>query len=175
MSLDAMIRYIKRGPHDEIYTPYNVAYDFAVFWKDVAPGIVWECTDPGDSNITKAFLDLGCVVVSSHIKDGFDFLTWKPDYFDSIVTNPPYSIKDKFIDRCYSLGKPFALLLPLTALAGKFRGSLFRKYNISLRVYSSRIDFLGFNKPWFPSAWFYWYPGMEFSTLTFVDKLTEPQ
>lgn len=170
MVLKAKIQHSKRGSFDEIYTPYDIAYDFGTFWKTVAPGVVWECTDPGDSNITKAFLDLGFVVISSHIKDGFNFLSWEPEYFDSIVTNPPFSIKDKFIERCYSFGKPFALLLPVETLSGKARGLLFKKYNISLRVYPFRVRFVNFTRPWFPAAWFYWYPGMEASTITFTDS-----
>ena len=38
----------------------------------------------------------------------------KPVQFDCIITNPPFSLKQEFLQRCYELGKPFALLLPLT-------------------------------------------------------------
>src|ERR1035437_4374669 len=52
-------------------------------------------------------------------KTDLDFLTQDNPYeFDCIITNPPYSIKDQFLARCYELGKPFALLMPLTAFEG---------------------------------------------------------
>ena len=40
------------------------------------------------------------------------------DVYDGVITNPPYSLKDKFIEHCYELDKPFALLLPVTAIQG---------------------------------------------------------
>src|SRR3989304_3666985 len=45
-----------------------------------------------------------------------------------IITNPPYSMKEEFLERCYRWKVPFALLMPLTALEGKRRGELYRKY-----------------------------------------------
>lgn len=46
---------------------------------------------------------------------------------DIIVTNPPYSVLDKWLARCFEIGKPFALLLPLTALGGKRRQAMYRQ------------------------------------------------
>jgi len=40
-----------------------------------------------------------------------DFLNTEMLDFDCIVTNPPFSLKDEFLKRCYELGKPFALLM----------------------------------------------------------------
>jgi len=57
---------------------------------------------------------------------GNDFLVDEPAFaYDCIITNPPYSIKDRFLTRCYELKKPFALLMPLTALEGKYRQQLY--------------------------------------------------
>ena len=44
-----------------------------------------------------------------------------------IITNPPYSLKDEFIKKCYEWKKPFCLLLPITALEGKVRGKCLEK------------------------------------------------
>ena len=74
----------------------------------------------------------GYNVIGSDITRGFDFLKNNMEqHFDMIITNPPYSLKDKFIEKCYEYGKPFALLLPLTALEGIKRG-IFK----SLRIIS---------------------------------------
>ena len=116
----ALIDYIKRGPNDEIYTP-----DYAVLplLKYLPKNkIVWECSDFGRSNITKVLKQNGYKVISTH-KKNFNFLTDTPDFdFDIIITNPPYSLKNEFIQKCYDLKKPFALLLPITALEGVERG-----------------------------------------------------
>jgi hypothetical protein len=53
-----------------------------------------------------------------HIKK--DFFTYEPANYDLLIDNPPYSIKKKIIDRCYKLGKPFALLIPLETILYKY-------------------------------------------------------
>lgn len=78
-------------------------------------------------------------------------------FFDAIITNPPYSLKDRFLERCYSFGKFFALLMPLTALEGKKRNTLYRKYGINLLVFDRRVEFLQETKRrvWFESRLFF--------------------
>ena len=63
-------------------------------------------------------------------------------------------VKDKFLERCYEIGKPFALLLPLTALEGIARQELYKKYGLELILLPKRIDFTGKKAPWFAVAWF---------------------
>jgi hypothetical protein len=52
------------------------------------------------------------------LPDKIDFL--KEDQpsqpFGILITNPPYSSKYKFIEKCIRVGKPFALLLPLACI-----------------------------------------------------------
>ena len=80
---------------------------------------IWECAN-GNGNITHFLKSQGYGVIATDIKDGTDFLISNASSgYDCIVTNPPYSLKDEFLKRCYLLGKPFALLLPLTTLEGK--------------------------------------------------------
>ena len=76
--------------------------------------------------------------------------------FDIIVTNPPYSLKDDFLKRCYEYGKPFCLLLPITSLEGIKRGKLFRENGIELIVLDKRCNFINSNDKnnWFNTSWF---------------------
>lgn len=53
----------------------------------------------------------GMRVKKSDIQTGEDFLEVPLKDCDWIITNPPFSIADKFIRRCYEHEKPFALLL----------------------------------------------------------------
>jgi hypothetical protein len=101
-----------------------------------------------------------------------DFLTYSPFSFDCIITNPPFSIKEKFIERCYQLGKPFALLLPLTSLESEKRQRLFRQYGLQLIIPNKRYNF---ETPsgkgggsWFATAWFTWGLNLP-KELNFVD------
>ena len=122
--------------------------------------VVWECAN-GNGNLEKALKDNGLNVVGTDIKTGFDFVKDKQDFnFDLIITNPPYSLKNEFLKKAYEYGKPFALLLPLTALESKERQSLYEKYGIEILLLNKRINFetpggKG-SSSWFATAWFCW-------------------
>lgn len=95
---------------------------------------------------------------------GIDFLTTEPSNpWDAIVTNPPYSIKTQWIRRCYSLGKPFALLLPYTAMEGYYnepRQQMYKEYGVDLLFLRNRVKFETPNGKkggsWFPAMWLTW-------------------
>lgn len=125
---------------------------------------IWECAE-GKGNLVRSLYDRGFGnVYGTDIKcewpDGVDFLTdkiWQRDA-DAIVTNPPYSLKDEFLERCYDLGKPFALLLPLTTFDSKKRRLLFKKHGIEIIFLPKRVNFETPNgagsSAWFATAWF---------------------
>lgn len=153
----AMIDYMKNEKNDELYTP-----DYAIkpLLKYLPKNkIIWECTDFGNSNITKVLKENGYKVISTH-KENFDFLIDKLNFeFDMIITNPPYSLKDEFIKKCYEYKKPFCLLLPITSLEGIERGKMFRKNDIQLLVLDRRCNFIYNNAKksnWFNTSWFCW-------------------
>jgi hypothetical protein len=152
----AMINYMKNPKNDELYTPKKAVYPLLDYLpKNIT---IWECTDFGESKITEVLKDNGYKVISTNIDEGFNFLTDEPNfYFDMIITNPPYSLKDEFLQRCYELNKPFCMLLPLTTLEGKKRGEMFRKYGIEVLVLDKRINFMKNKKNvWFNTSWFCW-------------------
>ena len=149
----AMINYMKNEKNDELYTP-----DYAIepLLKYLPKNkIIWECTDFGSSNITKLLKQHDYKVISTH-KDNFDFLTDIPNFdFDIIITNPPYSLKNEFLKKCYEYDKPFCLLLPLTSLEGIERGKMFREKGIDVLVLDRRCDFIDNKKSnWFNTSWF---------------------
>jgi hypothetical protein len=147
-----MIDYIKRGTFDELYTP---EYAIKPLLKYISKNaIIWECTDYGESNITKLFRKNGNKVITTKI-DTLNFLIDEPTFdYDIIITNPPYSLKDEFIERCYNLKKPFALLLPITSLEGIKRGKMFESNGVELMVLDKRVDFTGKKSCWFNTSWF---------------------
>ncbi|GAI19973.1 unnamed protein product, partial [marine sediment metagenome] len=93
-----------------------------------------------------------------------------------IITNPPYSIKQKFLERCYQLHKPFALLLPLTTFETAKRQALFRKYGMQVIFFDKRINFVtpsgSGGGSWFATAWFTNWFNLEHD-INFV-KLVNP-
>jgi len=152
----AMIKYMQKVKNDELYTPDYAITPLLPYLKKFKDKIFWECTDFGKSNITKVLRNDGFEVVTSHVSEGKDFFEYQPDEWDVLITNPPYSLKDKFLERAYELNKPFCFLLPLTALEGVSRGELFRKHGVELLVLDRRVDFMKGKSCWFNTSWFCW-------------------
>jgi hypothetical protein len=158
-----MIDTMMKEKFDNLYTPESAMLPLLKYIPNEIM-TVWECCDPGTldkyipkSNITKVLRECGYYTKSSDITTGYDFLKETATVnFDMIITNPPYSLKDKFLEKCFSYGRPFALLLPLTALEGIKRGEMFSKYGISLIVLNKRLDFTGKGSNWFNTSWFTW-------------------
>jgi hypothetical protein len=143
---------LMNGHTDEIYTPNYAIKPLLPYLK--REWIIWDSAF-GSGKLAEHFIKEGFNVVG---KDSIDFLDENLDC-DVIITNPPYSKKEEFIKRCYELEKPFALLMPLTALEGKKRGELYRKNGIQLLVPNKRINFVTPNNgksSWFATAWFCW-------------------
>lgn len=130
--------------------------------------VIWECAW-GKGLLAKHLKNRGYIVRGD---SNIDFL--KEYYYecDCIVTNPPYTLKDEFLMHCYDLGKPFALLLPLSALEGKKRGAFYRQYGIQLIIPNKRINFITptgeGSGAWFQTAWFTWKLNLP-KDLMFVD------
>jgi hypothetical protein len=150
----AMIDYVKKEKSDHFDTP-----DYAV--TPLLPYIpktwvIWEPTDTtGRSRITAVLRKHGNKVISTN-RTKTDFLHDEPDFaFDCIITNPPYSRKDEFIISCMSRRKPFALLLPISALEGVCRGAMFRDMGkkFGVLVLDRRVEFTG-GSVWFNTSWF---------------------
>lgn len=153
----AMINYMQNIKNDELYTP---KYAIKPLLKYLPKNIkIWECTDFGESNITKVLKQNGFEVITTH-KNNFDFLNDIPGFdFDIIITNPPYSLKDEFIRKCYEYKKPFCLLLPITSLERIERGKMFRENGIELLVFDRRCNFIyddAKKSNWFNTSWFCW-------------------
>lgn len=124
---------------------------------------IWEPAS-GYGYLSSHLESLGFSVFASDLNQepSLDFLTWTPTFFDCIITNPPFSIKQKFLERAYMLGKPFALLLPLTTLETRKRQDLFRKFGVEIIFFDKRINFImpqyevQTGSSWFATAWFTW-------------------
>lgn len=131
---------MRQGSPDDFQTPPKALDPLLPYLKK--EWVIWECAN-GNGNLSNKLLYEGYEVISTDIKVcNFDFLTNKPEFFDCIVTNPPFSLKEEFIARCFELGVPFALLLPLTTLESEKRHKIFRKYpGIQLIIPNKRYNF----------------------------------
>lgn len=148
---------LKQGSANDFQTPTQALRPLLPFLnKD---WLIWESAC-GKGNLVNGLNSEGFLTIGTDILTGHDFLNWKPEKFDCVMTNPPFSLKDKFIERAYDLGKPFALLMPLTTFEGKKRQALFQIYGIEVIFFDKRINF---ETPdgkgggsFFMTAWFTW-------------------
>ena len=144
---------------------------------------IWECAW-GKGNLYQFLQDVGFKVLGTDINGDYghklNFLTETMSFpFDCIITNPPYSLKDKFLERAYQLNTRFAFLMPLTTLEGKKRGELYQKYGIELIIPNKRINFITpsgkGSGAWFQVAWFCWKLNLP-NQLNFVNLTpTQPR
>lgn len=137
---------------------------------------VWEIAS-GLGYLSRAlFKQTGCEVISTDIGD--EYMNEYTQYhsflndddprnveignFDFIITNPPFSLKYDFFDKCFEYGKPFALLVPSETEHTKTFIELVKRYNVEKElvsvVFAPRVNFYMPNKKWAGTAHFasYW-------------------
>jgi len=164
---------MQQGSSDDFQTPEEALYPLLPYLNK--KWVIWECSC-GNGNLSNYLKLVGFNVIATDILTGYDFLNCQPREYDCIITNPPFSLKQKFLERCYTLSKPFALLLPLTTFETPKRQNLFKKYGVQIIFFDKRINF---ETPsgkgsgsWFASAWF--TNGLNLpNELNFV-KLSDP-
>ena len=137
---------------------------------------IWEPAC-GKGNLVRGFSKRGYNVFGSDIErqtddidvEIGDFLIQETRHpYGVLVTNPPFSIKTAFLQRCYELKKPFALLLPLTVFDSQKRRKAMREHGVQMIVPDERFSFETPNHEenmaagkktggaWFCTAWFCW-------------------
>lgn len=115
----------------------------------------------GEGRMAETMKDEGYNVIGTDIMNGFDFLAPMATCefgYDCIITNGPYSAKDKWLKACYETGKPFALMLPVTALGEQERFKMYKDHGIQVLLLPERVTFITPNGTvggsWFCVAWF---------------------
>lgn len=144
---DHRLKLMGKNHSDELFTPDSI-FDLISPYLSKSK-IIFEAA-VGSGKLRDKMEKEGYEVTTSN-----DFFNEFPDY-DILITNPPYSLKDQFLTEAYKRGKPFAMLLPITALEGKERQKLYKKYGIQILFPLKRTDFNGKGSPWFYTAWFCW-------------------
>ena len=138
--------------------------------------IIWEPA-AGDCTLVNALHSRGYQVFASDILSGQDFFKYRPGRVDMILTNPPFSLKLKWLERCYNLGLPFALLLPVEILGVGTAQRLFEAFGLEVILLNRRVDFRTINtsfeksSAWFPTCWITW--GLNIGQPLSYGKLTK--
>lgn len=142
----------KTGQNDIFYTPgYGIEPIFRFTPKK------WKIWEPccGSGNIVNYYRDHGFNIIGTDIVNGLDFFTADPPPgTNCIITNPPFSKKNKIIERCIEIGLPFALLMPEEALVTEARSRLWEKCDLKLVIPRTRINFIEGKSIQFHCIWF---------------------
>jgi hypothetical protein len=157
MTIDSKKVLYSNGGGDEAYTP---AYGVTPILKYIPQNVkVWCPFDTIDSEFVKQISKQN-EVVFTHLKYNQDFLTYEPENWDVIVSNPPFTNKRKFFERALSFEKPFALIMTNTWLNDSAPKQLFKDKDLQLLMFDKRMKFITEGRPndkiTFSSSYYCW-------------------
>ena len=128
---------------DEVYTPAYAVKPIIKYLErycNKPQYTVWCPFDEEDSNYVIELRKAGYKVIATHISKGQDFFEYEPEeQYDFIISNPPFSLKDKILKRLDELEKPFAMLLPLPTLQGQKRFEYLK--DCQALIFDKRINY----------------------------------
>lgn len=124
---------------DEWYTDLETVNKMLKFLNPKPKSRIICPFDSEQSNFVKQTKQLGHEVLYGMQ----DFLENDEYDFDYIITNPPFSIKDKVISKCLKSNKRTCLILPVDSLGGVKRHSLYKEYKVKPIIYipTKRINY----------------------------------
>lgn len=126
--------------NDEFYTP-NYAIEPILKYLS-PPATIWCPFDTEDSLFVKRFRETGYSVIATHISHGQDFFTMDIPDCDYIISNPPYSVKGKVMERLFEIGKPFAMLVGVVGLfESQHRFELFKNNEFEIMYMNKRVSY----------------------------------
>ena len=154
--------YYNQGGGDEQSTPRYGVEVLLPYIQHLKGKVIWCPFDREDSQFVTVLKENGFNVVYSHIDYGQDFLTYEPESWDVIISNPPYKNKRTFWERALDFGKPFTLLLPLNILSDSVINVTMREREreFQLLIPSRRMRFYNYktgetgNQPTFKASYF---------------------
>lgn len=128
---------------DEVYTPVYAVKPIIKYLDghcNKTQYTIWCPFDEEDSNYVIELRKAGYKVIATHIKNGYDFFNYEPEEkYDFIVSNPPFSLKDKVLKRLHELDCAYAMLLPLPTLQGQKRFQYLK--DCEVLVFDKRINY----------------------------------
>lgn len=99
--------------------------------------------DTKESLFVSMLTDHGCNVKHSHINEGKDF--FDIDNFDNysyIISNPPYSIKSRVLEKLFHENVPFAMLLGVVGLfESQNRFDMFKNNDFEIMYFNRRVSY----------------------------------
>ena len=127
---------------DEYYTQQNSVDMIVPYIMKSGYKTIWCPFDKADSKFVTTFNDKGFEVNYGHIETGQDFFEYQEPQGDIIVSNPPFSKRDKIFQKLYEWDIPFALITNYNGLFdSKKRADIFRNHKVEMLVPRGRMKF----------------------------------
>ena len=120
-SVELIVPYLLRGGYKKILCPF----------------------DKAESNFVKVLGEHGFDVTYSHIETGTDFfLIDNLREYDAIVSNPPFSKRQKILTKLFEADVPFAMIMNFNGLFdSKTRCEMFKANDFELLIPCGRMHF----------------------------------
>lgn len=138
---------IKQSNTDEWYTPVEPVKMIVPYLQKHDYQNILCPFDKTESNFVKVLKNEGFNVTYSHIDTGTDFfdLDNLKDY-DAVVSNPPFSKRQKILQRLFEYDVPFAMIMNFNGLFdSKARWTLFKDNDFQLLIPLGRMHFFNEN------------------------------
>lgn len=150
----------KRAKSDFYPTPAEVTQALLDFLDLPRGTVIWEPAC-GENHMVDVITANGFYVIGTDLETGTDYLTAERQECDWIITNPPFTLADRFIERSIGHGRPFAMLLKSQYWHARKRLELFHAYPPSaVCPLTWRPDFLfkekGRGSPLMDVCWVVW-------------------
>jgi hypothetical protein len=160
--LNAMLSGGTRAQNDAYPTPGSATLALIPYIQEWKGAPIWECAC-GSGAISKRLLENSFQVISSDLYDygfgrtGFNFLKEEP-LASTIITNPPFNLSAKFIERAIAnKTERMALLLKSNYWHVAKRIKLFHRWRPKLILaFTWRLDFTGAGAPHTDCSWIIW-------------------
>lgn len=129
--------------NDEFYTPMYAIEPLLPYLKPESN--IWCPFDTEDSLFVKRLRDEGHTVFATHIDSGVDFFDIPAEKLkraDYVISNPPYSLKQKVFARLFEVGVPFAMLVGVVGLfESQARFEMFRDNKFEIMYLNRRVSY----------------------------------
>jgi hypothetical protein len=138
----------KRNVRDELYTPkclVDIIIPYLYQWinNNKNNPVIWSPFDMENSEFCYAWRENNFKYICSHINTGQDFFEYQPEFFDLVISNPPFSKKLDVYKRLNKLKKPWAMIGNIMQLNYMEIGNYFADNAFQLLIPDKRISFDG--------------------------------
>ncbi len=168
---------IKQSNTDEWYTPPHAVEIIVPYLQRGGYKKILCPFDHAQSEFVRVLREHSFDVTYSHIDTGTDFFDIENlAQYDAVVSNPPFSKRQKILERLFDSGVSFAMIMNFNGLFdSKSRWALFKDNCFELLVPQGRIRFFNENcqgnSPNFQSV--YVCKGMSKNQIEFVEMPTK--